>query len=121
MDRKQAAVKKKSAKSASVDQVKGASSDKDSRKSARNNVDAGAGRKNGGWREIEARREKAALKASLADVWDENFDLDAEILADLEHRAEYFVPQTDVKEEIFTGNDDDDGDDDDDYFEEEEL
>ena len=30
-------------------------------------------RSNGGWREIEAMREKAALKASLADVWDEDF------------------------------------------------
>ncbi len=48
-------------------------------------------RKNGGWQEIEARREKAALKASLADVWDEDFDLDEEILAELDHKAEFFT------------------------------
>jgi hypothetical protein len=52
-------------------------------------------RRNGGWREIEALREKAALKASLADVWDENFDLDEEILAELDHTAEFFTSQDD--------------------------
>lgn len=58
--------------------------------------------KNGGWREIEARREKAALKASLADVWDEDFDLDEEILAELDHTAEFFTQQEDSEEdEIF--------------------
>ena len=48
--------------------------------------------KNGSWQKIEALREKAALKASLADVWDEDFDLDEEILADMDHTAEFFTP-----------------------------
>jgi hypothetical protein len=75
-------------------------------------------RKNGGWREIEARREKAALKASLADVWDEDFDLDDEILADLDHTAEYFTQQEDAEEEVFVDDDDDDGDE---YYDDEEV
>lgn len=59
-------------------------------------------RRNGGWREIEALREKAALKASLADVWDEDFDLDEEILAELDHTAEFFTTQAeDPEAEIF--------------------
>lgn len=62
--------------------------------------------KNGGWQEIEARREKAALKASLADVWDEDFDLDEEILAELDHKAEFFTSQEDIEEEVFDGGDD---------------
>lgn len=69
-------------------------------------------RKNGGWQEIEARRERAALKASLADVWDEDFDLDDEILAELDHKAEFFTSQEDVEEEF----DETDGDDDADEF-----
>jgi hypothetical protein len=73
-------------------------------------------RKNGGWREIEARREKAALKASLADVWDEDFDLDEEILADLDHTAEFFTPQNDTEEEIF-----DEDDDVDEFFEDDQV
>jgi hypothetical protein len=68
----------------------------------------------GGWREIEALREKAALKASLADVWDDDFDLDDEILAELDHTAEFFTTQEDVEEEIF----DDDDEDADEFFEE---
>jgi len=71
-------------------------------------------RKNGGWQEIEAMREKAALKASLADVWDENFDLDDEILAEMDHTAEFFTPQDATKEEVF-----DDVDENDEFFEEE--
>ena len=73
-------------------------------------------RRNGGWREIEARREKAALKASLADVWDEDFDLDEEILADLDHTAEFFTSQEEPEEEIF----EDDGEVDE-YFDDEEV
>ncbi len=73
-------------------------------------------RRNGGWREIEARREKAALKASLADVWDEDFDLDEEILADLDHTAEFFTSQEEPEEEIF-----EDEDDVDEYFDDEEV
>ncbi len=65
-------------------------------------------RKNGGWREIEAIREKAALKESLADVWDEDFDLDDEILADLDHTAEFFTPQKDTEEEDFNEDGDPD-------------
>ena len=57
-------------------------------------------KKNGGWQEIEALREKAALKASLADVWDEDFDLDEEILAELDHTAEFFTPQQGDEVEI---------------------
>jgi hypothetical protein len=75
-----------------------------------------AQRKNGGWREIEARREKAALKASLADVWDEDFDLDEEILAELDHTAEFFRPQDDAEEEAF-----DEDDEVDEFFEDDEI
>jgi hypothetical protein len=66
----------------------------------------------GGWREIEALREKAALKASLADVWDEDFDLDEEILAELDHNSEFFTSQEEAEEEIF-----DDDDEVDEFFE----
>jgi hypothetical protein len=74
-------------------------------------------RHNGGWREIEARREKAALKASLADVWDEDFDLDEEILAELDHTAEFFTTQEDPEEEIF----EDEEVEIDEYFEDDEV
>jgi len=74
-------------------------------------------RRNGGWREIEALREKAALKASLADVWDENFDLDEEILAELDHTAEFFTTQEEPEEEeIF-----DDEDEADEFYEDDEV
>ena len=73
-------------------------------------------RKNGGWQEIEARREKAALKASLADVWDEDFDLDEEILAELDHTAEIFTQQEDSEEEEIFDEDDEI----DEYFDDEE-
>lgn len=63
---------------------------------------------NGGWQRIEALRERAALKASLADVWDEDFDLDEEILAELDHNAEFFTTEADEDEEEIP--DDDDGD-----------
>ena len=83
------------------------------------NVDAAAAppRRSGGWREIEARREKAALKASLADVWDEDFDLDDEILAELDHTAEFFTTQEDPEEEVFEDEDDEV----DEYFEDDEV
>lgn len=64
-------------------------------------------RKGGGWQEIEARREKAALKASLADVWDEDFDLDEEVLAELDHTAEFFTSQ-EGEEEDFDAEDEGD-------------
>lgn len=67
----------------------------------------------GSWREIEALREKAALKASLADVWDEDFDLDEEILAELDHTAEFFTSQEEAEEEVF-----DDDEEVDEFFEE---
>ena len=73
-----------------------------------------ASRKNGGWQEIEALREKAALKASLADVWDEDFDLDDEILAELDHTAEFFTSQDQLKDEAY-----DDVDEIDDFFDQE--
>jgi hypothetical protein len=79
--------------------------------------DASQPRKNGGWREIEARREKAALKASLADVWDEDFDLDEEILAELDHTAEFFTTQEEPEEEVF----DDDDAEVDEYFDDEDV
>jgi hypothetical protein len=74
-------------------------------------------RRSGGWREIEALREKAALKASLADVWDEDFDLDDEILAELDHTAEFFTTQEEPEEEIFEDEDDEV----DEYFEDDEV
>lgn len=71
---------------------------------------------NGSWQKIEALREKAALKASLADVWDEDFDLDEEILAELDHTAEFFTTQEEESEEI----PDDDGEIDE-FFEDDEV
>ena len=73
-------------------------------------------RKNGGWQRVEELREKAELKASLADVWDEEFDLDEEILAELEHKEEYFTRQEDSEEEIF-----DEADEADEFFDDEEV
>lgn len=70
----------------------------------------------GSWQRIEALRERAALKASLADVWDEDFDLDEEILAELDHTAEFFTTQEELEEDI-----PDEDDDIDDYFEDEEV
>lgn len=72
-------------------------------------------RKGGGWQEIEARREKAALKASLADVWDEDFDLDEEVLADLDHNAEFFTSQQDEEEDFEEVGEDDE------FFEDEPI
>ena len=73
---------------------------------------------NGSWQKIEALREKAALKASLADVWDEDFDLDEEILAELDHTAEYFTTQTEESEEDIP----DEGDEDiDEFFDDDEV
>lgn len=71
---------------------------------------------NGSWQKIEALREKAALKASLADVWDEDFDLDEEILAELDHTAEYFTTQEEEVEDIS-----DDADDVEEFFDDEEV
>ena len=72
--------------------------------------------RNGGWQRIEALREKAALKASLADVWDDDFDLDDEILADLDHNAEFFTTQADEEEELVDGDDEID-----EFFDDEEV
>ena len=96
MDRKKATVKNDGGSSRSVlaEQKKAAHS--------------ASAPKNGGWREVEAMREKAALKASLADVWDEDFDLDDEILAELDHTAEFFTVQEDVEDEVFDEDDVDD-------------
>lgn len=74
-------------------------------------------RRNGGWREIEALREKAALKASLADVWDEDFDLDDEILAELDHTAEFFTSQEEEPEDEIFDDDDEVGE----YFDDDEV
>ena len=76
--------------------------------------DGGTPRKNGSWQKIEAMREKAALKASLADVWDEDFDLDDEILAELDHTAEFFTSQESAEDEVF-----DDDAESDEFFDEE--
>lgn len=75
---------------------------------------AGEPGKSSGWQEIEARREREALKASLADVWDDDFDLDDEILAELDHKAEFFTSQEGVEEEEIDVDVDDDGE----FFEE---
>lgn len=77
---------------------------------------AGDCRKNGGWQAIEALREKAELKESLADVWDEDFALDEEILAELDHTAEFFTPQKENDEEI-PGEGEDSGE----YFDDDEV
>ena len=77
---------------------------------------AESGRRNGGWQAVEALREKAALKASLADVWDEDFDLDDEILAELDHTAEFFTTQNEADEDI-----PDDSEDIDDFFDDDEV
>ena len=87
----------------------------------KNRTSAGQSRKNGGWREIEALREKAALKASLADVWDENFDLDDEILAELDHTAEFFTTLEDPEPEEFVVDDEEEEDDADEYFDDDEV
>ena len=75
-----------------------------------------SGSANGSWQKIEALRERAALKESLADVWDEDFDLDEEILAELDHTAEFFTSQDDAEEEI----PDDDGEVDE-FYEDEDV
>jgi hypothetical protein len=77
---------------------------------------AKGGRKNGGWQAVEALREKAALKASLADVWDEDFDLDEEILAELDHTAEFFTSQKEADEDI-----PDESEDIDEFFDDDEV
>lgn len=79
-------------------------------------TESGQHRKNGGWQEIEALREKAALKASLADVWDEEFDLDDDILAELDHKAEFFTRQEEAEDEDF-----DEDEDVDEFFDDEEV
>jgi hypothetical protein len=68
--------------------------------SAEKAADESARSKNGGWQKIEELREKAELKESLADVWDEDFDLDEEILAELDHTAEFFTTQEAEPEDI---------------------
>ena len=80
-----------------MDRKKTSSTDKDV---APSSTEDKAVRKNGGWQEIEAMREKAELKESLADVWDEDFDLDEEVLAELDHKAEFFTTQEDEEEEF---------------------
>jgi hypothetical protein len=84
--------------------------------SGMNRVGGNKPKKNGGWQAIEALREKAALKASLADVWDEDFDLDDEILAEMDHTAEFFTSENDDESDIL-----DEEDSDDDFFEEDEI
>ena len=109
--------KKSSGKpAAELSEDRGASSSAPASQSATEHSEMAQARRNGGWREIEARRERAALKASLADVWDEDFDLDEEILAELDHTAEFFTTQEDPEEEIF--EDDEAADD---YFDEEDV
>ena len=86
--------------------------DKTGDESGRPDVVAGKGDekparpRNGGWQQIEALRERAALKASLADVWDEDFDLDDEILAELDHNAEFFTTEEDQEVEEIPDDDD---------------
>jgi hypothetical protein len=80
-----------------VEKKKASSTDKDQASAASTGEET---RKNGGWQEIEARRERAALKESLADVWDEDFDLDEEVLAELDHKAEFFTSQKDEEDDF---------------------
>lgn len=72
--------------------------------------------KNGSWQKIEALREKAELKASLADVWDEDFHLDEETLAGLDHNAEFFTTEEEEVEEI-----PDDGEEVDEFYEDDDV
>jgi len=116
--RKQTSKSKNQSESYSDEWDDDVSAEEHSDSTAARNVGTEKTKKNGGWREIEARREKAALKASLADVWDEDFDLDEEILAELDHTAEYFTQQEDVEEEVFVDNDDDDADE---FFDDDEV
>lgn len=58
--------------------------------------------------------ESDTTPSALADVWDEDFDLDDEILAELDHTAEFFTPQEETKDEVF-----DDVDEIDEFFDEE--
>jgi hypothetical protein len=104
VDRKKATGKDAAAKQTSTGNEAGQSDDKAPKS------------KSGSWQRIEALRERAALKASLADVWDEDFDLDEEILAELDHTAEFFTTQEEPEEDI-----PDEDDDIDDYFEDEEV
>ena len=102
--------KKSSGKpAAELSEDRGATSSAPASQSATAHSETAQARRNGGWREIEARRERAALKASLADVWDEDFDLDEEILAELDHTAEFFTTQEEASEEPeFEDEDEDD-------------
>ena len=72
--------------------------------------------KNGSWQKIEALREKAELKATLADVWDEDFHLDEKTLADLDHNAEFFTTE---EEEV--GEIPDDGEELDEFYEDDDV
>ena len=78
--------------------------------------DDSARSKNGSWQKIEALREKAELKASLADVWDEDFHLDEETLAGLDHNAEFFTTEEEEVEEI-----PDDGEEVDEFYEDDDV
>ncbi len=72
--------------------------------------------RNGSWQRIEALRERAALKASLADVWDDDFDLDDEILAELDHNEEFFTTEEEDVEDI-----PDDDDEIDEFYEDDDV
>ena len=83
-----------------------------------NGSSSSSGRGNGGWQKIEALRERAALKASLADVWDEDFDLSEDILDELDHKAEFFTTEVEEVDDDIP----DDGDDEiDDYYDDDEV
>lgn len=79
--------------------------------------DSPARNRNGSWQRIEALRERAALKASLADVWDDDFDLDDDILAELDHNEEFFTSQEEEGEEELP----DDEDEIDEFYEDEDV
>ena len=87
----------------------------------KNRASAAQSRRNGGWREIEALREKAALKASLADVWDEDFNLDDEILAELDHTAEFFTTQEEPEPEPEVFEVEEEDEEADEYFDDDEA
>jgi hypothetical protein len=69
-----------------------------------------------GWQEIEARRERAALKKMLAEIWDDDFELDEGILGETDEDARFYravgqldeepIDETGEIDEFYDGEDD---------------
>lgn len=65
------------------------------------------------WRQVEALRERQALKKELSDIWSEDPELDDSIFfSDKESKA-FYQRATKLKNEDFEINEDDDPDDED--------